>query len=234
MEVFMPYLSKGNPTSPSVRTLSKELQRLPGSTLTFKEKGPPFASVNESRIYSKDADRADVFFVYSGMIRLENLPHFDKKVIYDFRGEGEFFGDIFGTGHYTEDAAAITDVSLRRISREVLLDNGFEGFLHKTAEATVVRQMEVRDMLASGFGIYERMLITLFILGHRYKDQYKESDNVITLPLRHQDIADYIGSTRESTSSNLTIFRRHGAVIQSKNRSVTIDLHKITKLYEDL
>jgi CRP-like cAMP-binding protein len=62
----------------------------------------------------------------------------------------------------------------------------------------------------------EKILHTLAFIADRFKNRREGRDVEVSLPLTHQDIADLVGLTRETTTTTLRLLRKEGYVDYDK------------------
>jgi CRP-like cAMP-binding protein len=178
-----------------------------GRTMMFVTKG--------QTIYSLD-DAADALFVIQkGQVKLSVKSQCGREAILDILNEGDFIGkdSIAGESSRTASAAAITDCSLLRIEKGVML------LALKTQlklanlfwEYVLVRNLRYQRDLVDQHCVpsMKRLARTLLLLAHF---DHKSSDEVAVSHINHQTLANMVGTTRSRVSFFMTKFRKSGLI----------------------
>lgn len=156
-----------------------------------------------------------VFYIESGLVKAFNISKYGEENLLIIRKEHEVFPLIWAiTGQEREIIyQAMTHTSVLCISRETYLD-----FLHSHLSALP----PILDMVTEMYRIHserilnleyrsvrERLISFLLMMAERFGSQTPEGVR-IEAPLRHQDIASSINSTRETANRQLAILERKG------------------------
>ena len=172
---------------------------------------------------------SELFYLASGEVRCYQ-PCGDEDRLIDVVGPGELFNlaALAGSALCGIRAIAVTDVAFHSITADVLHDWLGDN---PAAYGEVVRHVAVRLVIAheeSAALAYDtcqgRLLRTL----RRYSDSpaaTRAGDRVV-LRFTHQQLAQAVGSSRETVSLCLSNLRRHNLLVTERNQ-LTFDLHAL-------
>jgi CRP-like cAMP-binding protein len=187
------------------------------TTKTFAKKSPIYLPADTSQT---------VFLLVKGLAKICHLTPDGKQSILAFIEPGELFGElvIFGEGQRDEYAEAVEVTTVVRIPGQAMQDA-----LGRSPAFT----MGITKMIGLRRQRIERRLKNLLFLSNRDKlvhlllelsEQYgRKSPNGIDLGIKlsHQDLANVIGSTRETVTVVLGELQSEG-LIQVGRRRVTL------------
>ena len=143
-------------------------------------------------------------------------------------GEFLFPGDIFGwdaRDRHDFGLEAVTRVTLHRYTRVVFdaLAREESGFGQR-ARALMARQMRRGRLHAAFLGqATARARMARFLLDMSEQGTGAKQSAQIVLPMRRDDIGDYLGLSRATISQILTQFQQQGAINLRRARIVTFD-----------
>jgi CRP-like cAMP-binding protein len=172
-------------------------------------------------------DRAQgVHFLTSGRIKISKVTRDGKELTLAYRSEGDFFGEpcLLEGGPREEMAEAMdasTTVEIPREALDELLRND-GGAAYKFARALIIRRKDletrVEQLIFKDVGAKLAELLLSLGQEHGVSDQ---RGLVVGLKITHQEMANLIGSTRETVSLTLSQFKRKG-LIQTDGRRVIL------------
>jgi CRP/FNR family cyclic AMP-dependent transcriptional regulator len=172
-------------------------------------------------------DRAQgVHFLTTGRIKISKVTRDGKELTLAYRNEGDFFGEpCLLDGGPREEMAEAMDASVTvEIPREMLdtLLRGDGGAAYKFARALIVRRKDletrVEQLIFKDVGAKLAELLLNLGQEHGIPDP---RGIVVGLKITHQEMANLIGSTRETVSLTLSQFKRKG-LIQTEGRKVIL------------
>jgi len=172
-------------------------------------------------------DRAQgVHFLTSGRIKVSKVTRDGKELTLAYRTEGDFFGEpCLLDGGPREEMAEAMDASVtveveRELLDQLLRANGTAAY--KFARALIARRKDlearVEQLIFKDVG--SKLAELLLTLGHDHGIA-DERGLVVGLKITHQEMANLIGSTRETVSLTLSQFKRKG-LIQTEGRKVIL------------
>jgi CRP/FNR family cyclic AMP-dependent transcriptional regulator len=172
-------------------------------------------------------DRAQaVHFLTSGRIKISKVTRDGKELTLAYRTEGDFFGEpCLLEGGPREEMAEAMDASVtvevdRELLDQLLRTNGITAY--KFARALIARRKDletrVEQLIFKDVGSKLAELLLNLGAEHGIADA---RGLVVGLKITHQEMANLIGSTRETVSLTLSQFKRKG-LIQTEGRKVIL------------
>lgn len=181
-----------------------ELFRSQGTHLTYKR--------GEFIIRPGDVPPG-VFFIDSGIVKAYDITKYGEENLLTIRKVGEIFPLIWaitGQGRYVI-YEALSPTSVWRIKRELFVKAVQEHpdivfpFLDVILEMYRIHSERILNLEYRS--VRERLISFLIIMASRFGKE-TESGVTIDVPLRHQDIASSINSSRETTSREMVALER--------------------------
>ena len=167
-----------------------------------------------------------VFFIQGGRVKCSKVSRDGKELTLDYRGPGEFFGELcVFEGAPREEMAeamknAIIAVLPRDNLRELLL--GDPALTFRFARVLGDRRRHIESKLEQFVfrDVHAKLASLLLELGREY-GQETEDGVKIDLKITHQEMANLIGSTRETISLALASFKKRN-LVQLLGRTVVL------------
>ncbi|MCM0648238.1 Crp/Fnr family transcriptional regulator [Clostridium swellfunianum] len=175
-----------------------------------------------------EGDVSDKFYIINmGKIKIYKYNKEGKEQILYILSEGDFIGylSLLKKGKVDFNAEALEDVSVC-----ILTKDDFDKIVKKTPEISLRILENLHDRLVS----LENLVQTLStkdietriaaLLRNFVKDfgREEEEGTVIDLPLSREEMANYIGVTRETMSRKLTAMEEEGVIELVGNKKVVI------------
>ncbi|MGE7183224.1 Crp/Fnr family transcriptional regulator [Peribacillus sp. NPDC006672] len=214
------------------------LEELPMDDLKAIEELSEMKPVKKGTIIlSPDKPIEALFFLKKGQVRLFRMNHHGKQFTVDILTSGNIFGET-STLSLTDDqvyAEAMTDTYLCMIGR-----NDFEGFLERNPKIALKFINILSNRLKEVYSLSEkialsdvkyRLIYLLLKLSEKTGKRINEWQT-INMTLTHADIANMIGSTRETTSAILSQLKKEGLI--KKDLKLSINAEKIEQLLEEI
>lgn len=188
-------------------------------------------------ILSPDKPIEALFFLKEGQVRLFRMNHHGKQFTVDVLTSGNIFGET-STLSLTDDqiyAEAMTDTYLCIIGR-----TDFEGFIERNPKIALKFINILSNRLKEVYSLSEkialsdvkyRLIYLLLKLSEKNGKRINEWQT-INMKLTHADIANMIGSTRETTSAILSQLKKDGLI--KKDLKLSINAEKVEQLLEEL
>ena len=177
----------------------------------------------KQRIFHEDDPAECLYKVISGLVCTSKLLSDGRRQIGGFYLPGDYFG-LGCSGAHTLSAEAITNAKVRIIKKSVLMAVANRDAIERQLLLLTARELA---------HLQERVLLLIKNAQERVGDFILEMEkrtkvgNSIQLPMKRQDIADYLGLTIETVSrtftqleSSRTIELLTSRVIALRNRSV--------------
>ncbi len=164
--------------------------------------------------------------VEKGMMKVYQIAPDGSALTYAILGEGDSFGETtILTGHWVRATVEALEPSVVRY----LPPDQFQALLTEYPDfaltllrvlAERIRQSEERVFHISRLKLSQRVAHALVGLAQSIGH---ETDEGIEIPLTHQEIADYVGASREAVSRTLSRWARKGWVSTSRKAVIIKD-----------
>jgi len=181
-----------------------------------------------------------VYFLHAGRVKLAYLDESGKRLTLSICRVGELFGEmaLMGEKRRRLIAEALEDVELCIVSSEDLLrfaEDHQDLSIHLTrAIGSRMRELESRLQDLIFKDVPTRLARLLVRLSEEYGCPL-EHGTLLDVKFTHRDMADLIGSTRETTTVTLNAFSRRGLLSKLKGKLVIEDeqgLRQVAQLDE--
>lgn len=185
-------------------------------------------------VFRAGAPGVNVYFLNSGKVKICQPSPLGREVILWFCFSGEIFGlaEVARGGERVVNAQACAQSEVLAVSHEQ-----FRSFLSKHPQ-TALLSMQV---LSSRLRILGEMLVNLVAddvntriaklilrLSARYGTRVRK-EIFLNIPLTHQEIADMIGTSRQTVTSALSELKRQG-VLSIDNHRIHIESEELLNL----
>ncbi len=173
-----------------------------------------------------------VYYIESGLVKAYDITKYGEENLLIIRREGEVFPLIWAvTGQERQVIyEAISPAVVYEVNREIFLQHikehteSMAPLLDMTLE--MYRLHSERILNLEYRSVRERLISFLLTMSHRFGKKTTEG-LVISVPLRHQDIASSINSSRETTTRELSALEKKG-LLEVKQSIITLkDLNKL-------
>ncbi|NLL19058.1 MAG: Crp/Fnr family transcriptional regulator [Clostridia bacterium] len=183
-------------------------------------------------IFREGEEGEGLFFVIKGKIKLSKLSEEGKEKILHFCSEGDVFAEIllFDGGVYPATAETLENSEIGLIRHadmeRVLYENSgiTVKFLKVMAKRLREAQFHIRDLAFKD--AYSRLASTLLNLSAEYGRQTAGADYV-GISLNQQELANVIGTSRETVARIIGDWRRDGIIAVHKKEIIIKDKKKL-------
>ncbi|MHB8792677.1 MAG: Crp/Fnr family transcriptional regulator [Thermoleophilia bacterium] len=189
--------------------------------------------LKKNTVIFHENDPASAFYlVKSGRVKIYKTGPEGREQVLSILGDGQIFGDVpaFDGGPYPASAATMTDSEIYLIRSE-----DFQALVRRHPEVALkiirvlgqrLRQsMElVRDL--SFKQVPHRLAGLLVKLAGEYGTE-SEAGLLIELPLSRQELADIVGTSRETITRELKKMEREGLVLIDRRRLTISDPERL-------
>jgi len=167
-----------------------------------------------------------VYFVNGGRVKVSKVTRDGKELTLAYRGPGEIFGELvlIDGGPREEMAEAMDNALLTVVERgefdQLVQREKTVGF--RLTKVLAHRRREVENKIEHL--VFKDVNAKLAGLLLRLAGEYGVDDargTLVAVKITHQEMANLIGSTRETVSLTLSQFKRRG-LIQSDGRKVVL------------
>ena len=172
-----------------------------------------------------DPGRA-VYFLSTGRVKISKVTRDGKELTLDYRGPGDVFGELcLIDGGPREEMAEAMDSALvaevdRNVFERLIQREGLVGY--RLSKILAQRRREIENKLENL--VFKDVNSKLAELLLRLATEYGVDDSrgtLVAIKITHQEMANLIGSTRETVSLTLSQFKRSG-LIHTEGRKVIL------------
>jgi CRP/FNR family transcriptional regulator len=182
----------------------------------------PVREYAKNEVIYGPGDRAENFYlIIQGRVKLSRLPEPDQEVILDFCHKDDFFGEtgFLGDGGYGEQAAALEKTSVMSWSiTELRRLMARTPALAPALLRVAVEKLEHERRRIESFcldPIHRRLAKTLLDLARR-GGLPAAGPMIHLMPTTHEQLARYVGTSREIITQHLNQFRRENLLRYSR------------------
>jgi CRP-like cAMP-binding protein len=207
----------------------RALAGVPAETLHRLTSIGEAVSLRKRQVAYLPGDPGDaVYFIQSGRVKISRVTRDGKELTLGYRAPGELFGELclFDGGPREEMAEVVEGAEILRVDRDALLDvltatpqvgAAFaRGLIERCRD--VERQME--------FLMFKDVHAKLAELLLKLSGEFGVKDprgTLVGLNITHQEMANLIGSTRETVSLALSLFKKRKLVQSDGRRVIVLD-----------
>ncbi|MBI2477499.1 MAG: Crp/Fnr family transcriptional regulator [Planctomycetia bacterium] len=173
-----------------------------------------------------------VFLLATGRVKICHLTPDGKQSILAFIEPGELFGELalFDVGPRDEYAESVEKSTIVLIPGEVMqqLMESHAGVTLGVTKIIGLRRRRIEQRLKNLLFLSNRERLTHLLL--ELAQQYGVRENVglrLRIQLSHQDLANVIGSTRETVTVVLGEMQQEGLLSIGRRRILILDLGKL-------
>src|SRR6185436_15689177 len=158
-----------------------------------------------------------VFFVNGGRVKVSKVTRDGKELTLAYRGPGEIFGEtcLIDGGPREEMAEAMENALVTEIERgefeRLLQSHAMLGY--RLSKILAARLREIENKIENL--VFKDVNSKLAELLLRLANEYGVDDSrgtLVALKITHQEMANLIGSTRETVSLTLAQFKKKGLI----------------------
>jgi CRP-like cAMP-binding protein len=197
---------------------------------TIRRLGRPIRyEVGETLFHEGETGRS-VYALASGQVKVTVVTPSGREVLLAVKGPDDLLGELAAIDGRPRSATA---TALEPVDTVVLEDAAFDAVLDEypllarrllRVLAAQVREGDWRTADREGADTVTRVARRLAILAERYGEHRGDGGVRISLRLTQEDLASWIGATREATSRALGELRRAGAIETGRQRLFVRDL----------
>ncbi|MFW6389700.1 MAG: Crp/Fnr family transcriptional regulator [Halanaerobiales bacterium] len=171
----------------------------------------------------------NVYFIREGKVKAVKTTAEGEEQILEILSSGDVFGEVvlFGIEKYPATAVAMGNVKVELLSREEFKKYFNKnphigwGMLEVMANKLSRAQRKIKNLgLNDTRGRLANLLVDLLY-------NFGDADSKLVLDLNRQEMANYIGTTRETVSRALSQFKKDGLIDIQGNKIFIIDLDSL-------
>jgi CRP/FNR family cyclic AMP-dependent transcriptional regulator len=191
------------------------------------EVGSPVKLRREDVLFYQEQAAAALFFIEAGMVKLTRTSNTGRQQIVSVNGAQQLVGEECLCGGepvlYRSEAECLTDVVVYRIPASAVLRlYGIPDFAAALVSYAIRRDVDFihkADLLV-GHDVNHRILHGLAELA-RLVPTYGDG-NAFPIPMTQAEIASFVGATRETTSTILSLLQKRALVSLSRRLVTTV------------
>lgn len=169
-----------------------------------------------------------LFFVNGGRVKMSRVTRDGKELTLAYRGPGEIFGEVclVDGGPRAEMAEAMENALITEVPREE-----FEKLLERypligtrLVKTLCIRRRELENTMEKL--VFQDVNAKLGELLLQLGDDYGVDDargTLVAVKITHQELANLIGSTRETVSLTLSQFKRKKLIATEGRKIILVD-----------
>lgn len=179
-------------------------------------------------IYDLEDRNEALYLVMDGRVKVSRLAEGGKEVVLDFYHKDDFFGEtgFLGTNHHGEQATALDKTSVMQWSvtelKRLMMRTPALGAALLRVLAQRVHDANDRIESFCLDPINRRLVKALLHLGERF-GQPGEDQLQHLAPTTHEQLARYVGTSREIVTQYMNQFRRD-RLLRYSRRGVDLDV----------
>ena len=203
------------------------LSKVPSDVIMRLVAGAKSTGFRARQVIYLPGDRSQgVFFLAQGRVKISKVTRDGKELTLAYRIAGDFFGEpcLLEGGPREEMAEAMDSSTTVEVDRELLdqllRTNGAAAYKFTRALIARRKDLETRVEQLIFKDVGSKLAELLLSLGHDHGIA-DERGLIVGLKITHQEMANLIGSTRETVSLTLSQFKRKG-LIHTDGRKVIL------------
>lgn len=172
-----------------------------------------------------------VFFIETGLVKAYDITKYGEENLLIVRHEGEVFPLIWAVTNQERAVIyqALTKTEVCRISRAEFLKNMEDTDLMAAVLDMTIEMYRIHSERIINLeyrSVRERLISFMLTMSTRFGREHSDG-LMIDLPLRQQDIASSINSSRETTSRELSLLEKKGLIKTSPQYIILKDVDKL-------
>ena len=185
-----------------------------------------------SYVFSQDEPGDTMYVVGSGLVKISVAAADGREKTLDILKSGDFFGEMALLDESPRSASAviIEDSTLLVIYRKDFFESVVTNpQLVNRVLLTFVKRLREADAQISDLAFQSvagRIARALMTFGDKF-GQRTEKGQTITIRLTHQDLAELVGTSRETATKALGKFRDEGSIETTEQSIVIVDEAKL-------
>ncbi len=209
--------------------------------LTGKEREALVAGARKQDVKRKDSLFSasslanNLYVITRGSLKTVQGNGYGQQLLVDFLKPGEVLGEesVLLSGEHGVDAVSLESASVLCFPadpvKKMLTSQPRLGHALAALSASRARALRERLCLMTTAPVPVRLAQCLSMLARRFGRRDKQG-TMIALRITHQDLADYVGASRETVSLFLSRFRKDGLIVMNVRKIIVPDLKALKKV----
>lgn len=191
----------------------------------------------KENILREGNENSNLYIIRAGVVRVDTYSN-NKRQTLSFLKEGDFFGEIavFTNSDVSANVVSIVNSEVYTLKGDELIElmKHIPQLSRNIVEYLAIR-VKTADKVIYDYAfkmLESRVASKLLNLMHMFKGK-DENKSFINLPITHQDLADYVGTSRETVTKILAKFRDRGIIEVQTKRITILDEKRLESWGED-
>ena len=177
---------------------------------------------NKEYILREGNENYNIFIIKEGVVRVDTFNNNNRRQTLSFLKEGDFFGEIaiFTSADVSANVVSVVNSKIFTLKKDdideliIKIPQLARNIIYYLADRVRKADQVIYDY---AFKMLEsRVASKLIGLMHMFKGN-DDNATYIDLPITHQDLADFVGTSRETVTKILAKFKDRGLIeIQTK------------------
>ncbi|MCC2250704.1 Crp/Fnr family transcriptional regulator [Virgibacillus sp. AGTR] len=221
-------------------SVKKLLQRFPLFKSLTDYEIDPIINIAKNRtyrsgvhIFMQDDLLTNVYFIHQGKIKIYRTDIQGKEQIINILSEGEMFPHqgFFRNDNYPAHAEVMEEAVLFYIPIHL-----FEDFLINNPEVSIKifrvlgdKIVDLQNRLEEKIlrNTYEQIILLLIRLGKKHGMEHINETTTLTTRFTNRDLANMIGSSRETVSRTITQLKKKQLILIDSNGNMILDTNRL-------
>jgi CRP/FNR family cyclic AMP-dependent transcriptional regulator len=176
-----------------------------------------------------------VFYIYQGLVKAYDITKYNEENLLIIRKQDEIFPLIWAVAGRDHNIfyRALAPTITYKVQRQEFLDfmsNNVEVLMPLLDMTMEMYRLHSERILTLEYRtVRERIIAFLLNMSERFGKQSADGKVLIEVPLRHQDIASSVNSTRETTSREISSLERKGLLVNKQSFILINDINALRK-----
>lgn len=190
-----------------------------------------------SMIFAEGSEKESVYFIQDGLVKTYKTDKNGHEQIVSLLKTGDMFPHtgLFNPNPYPATAETIVDTRLLavpvRLFERLVTDTPSIAIKMMRVMGDKIRELQEKLQVLTGHDVKHRVLFFLLQLAEQHGDPHK-NEITIHLPITHQELANAIGTTRETINRLLNQFAKEQLLKVDRNRIVILDVEALKQQRE--
>jgi CRP/FNR family transcriptional regulator, cyclic AMP receptor protein len=175
-----------------------------------------------------------VVVVLRGRVKISTISDNGRETLLAFRGPGDLLGELSAIDGLPRSATA---EAIEAVEALIVPASEFRAFVASNADIAIVllqtlsRRLRDADRKRVEFGVHDTMGRIASRLVELTADYGQPSDEgvVIDMPLSHEELAAWIGSSREAVTKAVKSLRLAGWIRTDRRRITVVDIEALRR-----
>lgn len=180
-------------------------------------------------IFSEGSMKEAVYFIVKGLVKTYKTDENGYEQIVSFLKTGDMFPHtgFFDTKPYPATAEALVDTQLLAIPiqlfEQLVMNTPSIAIKMMRVMGTIIKDLQERLQGLSGKDVKQRAISLLLKLADKHGER-RGNSVTINLPITNQELANFVGTSRETINRLFSQIGKKGILKVERNRIIIVDL----------